>query len=62
MACHSEEVWESVDVLWRRIEELSRQVRELKARVDAVESAGQAHEIVANPTRANVIYESEVGR
>jgi hypothetical protein len=55
MACHSEEIWESVDVLWRRIEELSRQVRELEARIGVVESAGQAHEVIANSTCANVI-------
>lgn len=55
MSCHSDEIWESFDALWRRCEELSRQVRELEARLGAVESAGQAHEVVANPRRANAI-------
>jgi len=62
MSCHSEEIWESFDVLWRRFEQLSRQVRELEARLGTIESGQQTSEIIASDKRTTAIYESEVGR
>ena len=62
MSYHSEEIWESIDVLWRRFEQLSRQVCELEARFGTIESELQASEVIASDKPTKAIYESEVGR
>ena len=43
MSSHSEEIWESFDVLWRRVQTLARQVRDLEARLEMLEAPGASN-------------------